>query len=619
MKLLSLLVTSLISLTCVGQASFINQSNLLGFPTTNSGAPIGISDMNNDNRDDIVILDDTQNLIIYTQNVDHTFTKQSHGSVFGSSWAISLGDTDNDGHGDVVTGGAYNDVKHIRASGTGTYSTTVLTGPGIFVQASAIADINNDGFLDAMNCHDDGPNTIWVNDGLGNLSYSGTSIIDFNKFLTPEDNSGNYGVCWTDFDLDGDIDLYISKCRLGVSDTSDPRRINQLWVNDGANNYAEQADKAGLAIGAQSWVSEFQDIDNDGDLDVFVGNHDVNSQLFENVDGKYVDITSTSGIVASGGSLIQCVMRDMDNDGFVDLLVSGRYFENNGDKTFTEKVNPFGNNHTMAVGDLNEDGFVDMIAGYGFGYNSPSNTADKLWINARNANHFLAVNLIGTVSNASAVGAVIELHGGWGTMIREVRAGESYGITNSFVQHFGLGSYYDIDKLVVKWPSGIESTYEDILPNQTLTIPEVGCNPVNVEISFSENTFLCPTQTVTLDIDIPNANTATWSNGSTGNSITVSSAGDYNVTVTGPNACQTISRTITIIEDPVACLDPCEDYYVLHGITNPKAYKARNYIKSDGLVDQGLVELKANSFISMEMGFEVSPNATFLADMNGCN
>lgn len=619
MKSLFVFSLSLFSLVCLGQATFVNQSNLLGFPTTSSGAPIGISDMNDDNRDDIIILDDAQNLIIYYSNADNTFTKQDYGNTFGNNWALSIGDTNNDGYGDIVTGGAYDDVKHIKSSGAGTYSTSILSGPAIFVQGSAIADINNDGFLDAMNCHDDGPNTIWVNDGLGNLSYSGTSIIDFNKFPTTEQNSGNYGICWTDFDLDGDTDLYISKCRLGVTDTTDPRRMNQLWVNNGSNVYSETGARFGLASGAQSWVAEFQDIDNDGDLDVFIGNHDVNSQLFENVDGNYIDITATSGIVASGSTLIQCIMRDMDNDGFIDLLISGRYFENNGDKTFTEKQNPFGSNHTMAVGDLNEDGFIDMIAGYGFGFNSPSNTADKLWINTRNRNHFLAVNLIGTVSNASAVGAVLELHGAWGVMIREVRAGESYGITNSFVQHFGLGTYYDIDKLVIKWPSGMESTYTDILPNQTLTIPEVGCDPVNVEISFTEHTILCPSETVTLDIDIPSSNTATWSDGSIGNSITVASAGDYNVTVTGPNACQTVSRIITIIEDPVACLDPCEEYYVLHDTTSPNTYKARNYIKSDGLVDQGLVELKANNFVSMESGFEVSQNATFLADMNGCN
>jgi len=71
-------------------------------------------------------------------------------------------------------------------------------------------------------------------------------------------------------------------------------------------------------------------------------------------------------------------MKDIDNDGFVDILISGKYFKNNGDKTFTELTNPFGFNQTFAFGDFNEDGFLDMIAGYGNGFNSPSFTNDKL-------------------------------------------------------------------------------------------------------------------------------------------------------------------------------------------------------------------------------------------------
>lgn len=604
---------------CYGQATFTDQSILLGFPKTNSGAPIGMNDMNNDNRDDIIFLDDTNSLIIFYKNADNSFTKHVHGNIFGSSWALAVGDTNNDGFGDMITGGAYNDVKHITGSAAGTYTSSNLPGPSIFVQGSSLADINNDGFLDAMSCHDDGPSSIWLNDGLGQLSYSGTSVIDFNKFPTTEDNSGNYGITWTDFDLDGDIDLYIAKCRLGAFSPTDVRRINQLWVNDGFNNFTETAGRYGLAIGAQSWVAEFQDIDNDGDLDIFIGNHDVNSQLFENVDGSYVDITAASGILAQGSTLIQTAMRDMDNDGFVDLLISRKYFKNNGDKTFTEMPSPFGNYHTMALGDLNEDGYIDMVAGYGFGFNSPSNTADKLWINNRQSNHFLAVNLIGTVSNASAVGAVIELHGAWGTMIREVRAGESYGITHSFVQHFGLGTHYDIDKLVIKWPLGTESVYEDILPNQTLTIPETGCDPINVELASNGKTTLCPVETVDLQIDIPSGASAMWSDGSTSNTITVSSPGDYNVTVTAPNGCQSVSRTISIKMNAVDCLDPCEDNYIFYGTTSPDIYSVRQFIKSEALVNQGNVEFKANDFITMNSGFEVSTNATFLAEMVGCN
>ena len=71
-----------------------------------------------------------------------------------------------------------------------------------------------------------------------------------------------------------------------------------------------------------------------------------------------------------------------------------------------------------------------------------------------NGNHFLAIRLIGTQSNRSAVGARITLKTNGKMQIREIRAGESYGISNSLTQHFGLGPNAHIDEVVISWPSG---------------------------------------------------------------------------------------------------------------------------------------------------------------------
>ncbi|MFN8338873.1 MAG: VCBS repeat-containing protein [Saprospiraceae bacterium] len=81
--------------------------------------------------------------------------------------------------------------------------------------------------------------TIWRNTGNGNYVRD-----DMGIDMTSDpasDNSGNYGIVFTDFDNDGDQDFYISKCRAGVTDPNDGRRINQLFVNDGANHYTEMA------------------------------------------------------------------------------------------------------------------------------------------------------------------------------------------------------------------------------------------------------------------------------------------------------------------------------------------------------------------------------------------
>jgi hypothetical protein len=247
-----------------------------------------------------------------------------------------------------------------------------------------------------------------------------------------------------------------------VSDPTDLRRINVLYENDGSGNYTENGAAYGLRIGAQSWTTDFQDIDNDGDFDAFITNHDVNAMLLENQNGQFVDIFDQSGISNIIGFPLQGIMRDLDNDGFVDLLVSGnghRYYHNNGDKTFTEVTGQFGNNlHSFALGDLNHDGFLDVSGSYGSSYTTPSTTPNALWINDGNDNNWIAFDMIGTVSNKSAIGAKVKLYGAWGVQVREVRAGESYGIVNTLTQHFGIGQATEIDYAVVTFPSGITQT-----------------------------------------------------------------------------------------------------------------------------------------------------------------
>jgi hypothetical protein len=558
-QLLPLLCSMFVAASLSAQIQFSKKTNLLTPDIHYSGVAIAVLDMNGDGRDDIVRMNQGFQIAIEYQTApDQPFTHLPVGSVSGGSqWGMCAADVDNNGFPDVLTGGAYDDIKLVMANASGSvYNIGTLDEPGTFVQCVNFADINSDGWLDAFVCHDDGASRIFGNDGTGNLLLQ-TGWMPLAT-VPASDNSGNYGSVWSDVDNDGDLDLYIAKCRQGVNEPTDGRRINQLFLNNGDGTYTQDTSNAsGLRIGAQSWTADFGDIDNDGDFDCFITNHDVSSQLLENDGaGHFTDISVTSGIFNTiGGLAIQGIFRDFDNDGFVDILVAGTQhylLRNNGDKTFSVIPNLFDNNQieSVAVGDLNHDGFQDIYAGYAQVYTEPSNIPDALWMNVGNDNNFFGLNLRGVQSNRNAVGAKILLYSALGTQVREVRAGESYGIMNSMQIHFGLGQLTTIDSVKIYWPSDSVDILFQPDVNQYLTVQEGGCIVPEVKVTPDGPTTFCSGQSVNLSVADSFA-TFAWNTGDTMATVTATAAGSYFVTVTTADGCTVVSSAIAVTVDPV--------------------------------------------------------------------
>src|SRR5690606_26852946 len=209
---------------------------------------------------------------------------------------------------------------------------------------------------------------------------------------------------------------------------------------------------------------------------------------------------------------LQVLFRDMDNDGFLDVLIAGGsefYYKGHGDGTFTPVSGLFPSTkamHSFAIGDLNNDGFEDVYANYGNSYVSPSGT------------HFCRMRLQGVESNRDAIGARVTITGPWGTQIREVRSGESYGLVNSFIMHFGLGAETVVPTVTVRWPSGLEETFTDLHADQTITVVEGSCISPNVSIAGSPALVLCPDSDPITLTAAPGPDLA-WSTGGQGASI----------------------------------------------------------------------------------------------------
>jgi hypothetical protein len=508
-----------------------------------SGMAGSFIDLNGDLYDDLVVLNKSKFLEVgYNQGSKSILRWLPPLKVHTSEeYSIVVGDYDNDGVSEITSGGTFSGSKIYKADGQGIYGQSQNVGPLIYTQAANVIDFNNDGFLDYFACHDEGNNLMLQNDKMGNLI--ATNIIDFNT-LPASDNSGNYGSEWCDIDNDGDQDLYIAKCRFGVIDREDPRRHNMLFINKGNGTFVNEAEARGLKDKGQSWTGSFADFDNDGDMDCVITNHDDEHGFYENDgNGFFKPIQS---LFLPTSFAFQSLWSDFDNDGFVDLLITGAdasfIYHNLDGKTFEKIVNPLGPTtiNSASLGDINDDGFVDINAIYGININFPSSIKDELFINAKNNNHFLKFAFIGTKSNKLGIGSRLTLYGPWGKQSREVQSGVSYGISNSLTQIFGLGSNVKADSLVINWPSGNVDKYYDIAADDLYVLQEKKCMTKRINIESTKD-YVCENESVSLST-FAIYDQYKWSNGSTNPTIIVSNEGAYTLKATNLDGCENYSK-----------------------------------------------------------------------------
>lgn len=245
----------------------------------------------------------------------------------------------------------------------------------------ATGDINNDGLPDIYFTSNMGQNILYLNQG--NLKF-----LDITKSAGVEGKYNHWttGVTMADVNNDGYLDYYVSVA--GPGDT----RKNLLYINQKDNSFKEEAEKYGIADAGHSIQSSFFDFDNDGDLDLYVGNYpiagfsqksdffyektkkltlDESDKLYRNDNGVFVDITKQSGILNYGLTLGLSIS-DFNTDGLPDIYVSNDFnspdylYINQGDNTFFNEILKY-TGHTsnfgmgIDTGDINNDGHMDLL------------------------------------------------------------------------------------------------------------------------------------------------------------------------------------------------------------------------------------------------------------------
>ncbi|MFN0274935.1 MAG: VCBS repeat-containing protein [Chitinophagales bacterium] len=196
--------------------------------------------------------------------------------------------------------------------------------------AVCIGDVNKDGLPDLFFTGNLVPNKLYLNKG--NLQFEDVTE---KAGLKKDSWEWNYGANMVDVDGDDDLDIYICNSRW---DTPEKRK-NRLWMNNGDMTFTEASEKMGLADDSYSTIANFFDYDNDGDLDMYQVTHPVD----------FIDKNKTNAKIKIEGG----------------RNVSNRFYRNNGDGTYSEIHKEIGiNNHgyglSGTVGDLNDDGFLDV-------------------------------------------------------------------------------------------------------------------------------------------------------------------------------------------------------------------------------------------------------------------
>jgi hypothetical protein len=515
-----------------------------------SGITTAVADINGDYIDDLIILDQSKKLWIgqNSGNGNYIWTSEEFKSGEGI-WSISVGDIDRDNKNDILIAGDPSGLIVLYNTFKG-FTRTNIENSNFFPQASTLYDLNNDGYLDYTVCDDNAKSRIYINDKSGRLVYD-PLFIDLS-LPNPSWEAGNYGCTWTDFDADGDADLYLSRCRAGVEDPTDMRRKNLFYVNDNGI-FKEKGSDYGIGIFDQSWCSSFRDLDGDQLADLIVINHYSPINVFKQKSDHHFENNTIAAGINFNGIPIQLAIEDFDNDGDQDVLISGTSTElwlNNGQMNFSKSNFTISEQSfsSFSIGDLNRDGFLDLYCSYADLLNNPNNKKDRIFHAEPNGNHFINFTLHGQASNPNGIATKFYLKSNGKTQYRELNIGESFGVQNSLNVHFGLGKNSIVDELTLIWPSGKTSTFTQLEIDQHYIISEDDCIKKKISIYPADDQILCNQSTVRLKAE--NYSDIIWNNGSTDSINDIVKEGINYYRAKDKDGCSLISNSVGILFDP---------------------------------------------------------------------
>ncbi|MBN2011103.1 VCBS repeat-containing protein [candidate division KSB1 bacterium] len=305
----------------------------------------------------------------------------------------------------------------------------------------------------------------------------------------------SWSLTFEDVDLDGDADLF-SK--------------NTFYFNENGF-FTDASQTVGISDEIVTNYREMFDYDNDGDLDYVKVHSDVTEeptiQLWENRDGAFVDVSEDAGLGFYYDPTRAISIGDFDNDGDQDVLVQSNILGNYDMLLLNEEVEPgvrvfadVSNYVGLTItGDRKGHAFIDYnMDGFLDSYTSSAELSHILYHNDGNGNNWIGLILEGTTSNRDAIGCLVTLHMGDQIQIRTKKCGNHVANQENPYIHFGLGQATEIDSLVIRWPLGIKQVFTNLTINEYHNINESDVTSVH-----PANRSATPAS-VTLDQNYPN-------------------------------------------------------------------------------------------------------------------
>jgi hypothetical protein len=497
------------------------------------GGGLAVIDYNNDGLMDLYVVNGStiedaragkasHRSALYRNEGDGTFTDvTSTAGVSNPQWGKGAlaADFDNDGFQDLYVLNYGPNVLYMN-NGDGTFrdaTSEAGVGDQRWSSAAAAADYDKDGYLDLFvanyldydlnNLPTEGKFCSYQNlpvacgprglKGAGDSLYRNNgdgTFTDVSVRAGVADREGYYGLgaAWGDYDNDGLLDLF-------VANDNTP---NYLYRNNGDGTFADVAIETGVAFSEdgreQSCMGvEFEDLDNDGWLDIMVTNFSGESNtLYRNTgEGFFRDDSNRSGLVGDSWRDLSWGVGffDFNNDGWKDVFVANGHIYPQVDAaplniTYRQRnklylnsqdgrlVNAGGNAgpglqiaksyRGAAFADFNNDGQIDIAL------SALDETPALLMNRGVSGNHWILVALIGSSSNKLGVGARVTVKTAGSVQVRELKAGGSYGSSNDPRAHFGVGAVPVVDEILVEWPSGKVSRLTEVEAGRVLTIRE---------------------------------------------------------------------------------------------------------------------------------------------------